>query len=110
MTGKAKRASRENLHRVAFVAAFWGVILAAALWIPFGTSDAASSGSFQPSDIYKRMAPNYDLNVSRGSVSQRLATSQQVQALNNLKAATDAQNMTARWNNFGGSIDVAYGF
>src|SRR3982750_4273612 len=107
MKSKAKRASRENLHRVAFVAAFWGVVIVAALWVPFNRSDAANSSSFQPSDIYKRMAPNYDLNVSRGLQNIRSATSQQVQALNNLKTATSAPNMTARWNNFGGSIDAA---
>jgi Zn-dependent metalloprotease len=80
------------------------------MWIPFGNSSAASGGNFQPSDLYKRMAPNFDLNQSRGLQNLRSATTQQVQALNNLKSAAGAPNMTARWNNFGGSIDTAYDF
>ena len=35
---------------------------------------------------------------------------QQLQALNNLKAAVGSPNMTARWNDFGGSPDIIYDF
>ncbi|MBD0372685.1 MAG: M36 family metallopeptidase [Pyrinomonadaceae bacterium] len=69
------------------------------------TTTAASSA-----ELYRRLVPNYDLNASRAVANTRRATSQQQAALNNLKAATNAPQMTARWNDFGGSPDVLYNF
>src|SRR5262249_23656969 len=92
------------------VATVWGAIIAVVLWNPFGNSRAAGAGNVGVSNIYKRQAPNFDLNVSRALQNLRTITSQQIQALNSLKAATGSPNATARWNTFGGSIDTVYDF
>jgi Zn-dependent metalloprotease len=107
---RAKRANREAKFRLAVACAVWGVIIAVALWNPFGEARVEGAGSGTTSDLYKRMAPNFDLNASRGLQNLRPATTQQIQALNNLKTATGSPNATARWNSFGGSIDAVYDF
>src|SRR5678815_2802531 len=109
MNRKERRTSRDAYFRLGVVIVVWGAIIGAALWNPFGGSNAASNG-FSQSDIYKRMAPDTDLNVSRGLGNMRSATSQQLQALNALKSSTGSPNMTARWDTFGGSIDTIYDF
>src|SRR5215468_307052 len=110
MKRKTKRVSRENIFRLSVVAAVWGAIISVGLWNPFGSSRAASVGNAAASDIYKRQAPNFALNVNRGLQNVRTIATQQFQALNNLKAATGSPNATARWNTFGGSIDTVYDF
>ena len=80
----------------------------AALWRPLGSSEAASARKLE--DIYRRPAPNYDLNLSRALPNVRQATGAQLAALEALKTASNSPNMTSRWNDFGGSPDVMYDF
>jgi Zn-dependent metalloprotease len=90
----------------------WAIILAVLIF-PYDTTDAAAvspAASDPLAQMYKRTAPNYDLNSARSLANLRQMTSEQTAALNNLKTTTNSQNMTARWNDFGGSPDVVYGF
>ena len=82
------------------------------LYLPFGKTQAATNNSEVNSlgQLYQRSAPNYDLNLASNLQNLRQATGAQTAALNNLKAAVNAPNMTARWNEFGGSPDVMYDF
>jgi hypothetical protein len=75
---------------------------------PLRTQQAANARAVE--DIYQRPAPNYDLNATRGLAGLRQATSAQLAALTELKTASNAPNMTSRWNDFGGSPDVMYDF
>jgi hypothetical protein len=107
MKSRTKRTSRESVAKLALAAIVWTIVIAV-LWQPLTSSKAAAPRSI-PS-MYRRPAPNFDLNVSRNLQGLRQATGQQIQALNNLKAAVNAPNMTTRWNDFGGSPDVMYDF
>lgn len=82
------------------------------LWQPVGKTAAATPGSLSDpiAKMYKRPAPNYDLNSVRNLPGVRVATGQQLAALDSLKAAANAPGMTSRWNSFGGSPDVMYDF
>ncbi|HSU25999.1 MAG TPA: hypothetical protein VLI65_08465, partial [Pyrinomonadaceae bacterium] len=108
MNRKVNGTSRDKLFRLGVVIVAWGAIIGAALWNPFGSSRAA--GSFNASDMYKRMAPNTDLNAIRGLQNMRPATTAQLQALNALRSSTGSTRMSARWDTFGGSIDTIYNF
>jgi hypothetical protein len=110
MKGKAKQTSRGTIIRLSLAAVFWGAVLCI-LWNPFGNSQAAVGAGTDPTkNMYRRSAPQYDLNMERGIQNLRQATGDQVQALNNLKAAVNSQRMTSRWNDFGGSPDILYDF
>src|SRR5437764_770669 len=61
-------------------------------------------------NTYMRPAPNYDLNLSRNLNNTRQATANQLAALEQLKSNLAASNLTARWNDFGGSVDVIRDF
>ena len=80
------------------------------LWQPFKSSNAAETLGDVISKMYKRPAPDFDLNESVNLPNARLATAEQLAALDALKAGTNATNMTSRWNTFGGSPDVIYDF
>ena len=89
------------------------LVLAVAIttfYLPFNRTQAASNPAADLTQIYKRPAPNYDLNLSSGLAGLRQATGEQMAALNNLKAATNSPNATVRWNDFGGSPDAIYDF
>lgn len=110
MNSMAKRISRKVICRATLVALV-AVAAAAVLWQPLTGSQAAAGSMTDPiKKMYGRSAPQYDLNLSRGLQNLRQATGDQVQALNDLKAAVNAPNMTARWNDFGGSPDIMYDF
>jgi Zn-dependent metalloprotease len=90
------------------------LVASASLLAPLSNVEAAGaapSGSnatlFQ---MYARPAPNYDLNLSQALASTRQATSQQLAALEQLKSNANAQHLTMRWNDFGGSPDVVRDF
>jgi Zn-dependent metalloprotease len=85
-------------------------VVATTLWFPVNKAEASSSGTDPLTEIYRRPAPNFDLNQVRNLAGTRAATSEQLSALAGLKTATGAPNMTARWNSFGGSPDVMYDF
>ena len=79
------------------------------LWQPTSTQEAASQADALKR-MYQRPAPDFDLNESIDIPNARLATSEQISALNTLKSSANATNMTSRWNDFGGSPDVIYDF
>jgi len=97
-----------TITRFAVVAAFIA-IAGTLLSLPFSGSEAAVTQD-PLAKMYQRSAPNFDLNLSRNLQNVRVATGEQIAALNNLKATVNAPNMTARWNDFGGSPDVMYDF
>ena len=99
------RSHKTKLWMVMFAVA---VVAAAALWQPLTSSNAASKRKLE--DIYRRPAPNYDLNASRALPNVRQATSAQLAALEALKTAVNAPGMTSRWNDFGGTPEVMYDF
>ena len=107
-TSRALR--KKGVFRFAMLLTAAAAILGAMAWLPFDTGKAASGASEIVKELYKRPAPNFDLNVSRNLPNVRQATSAQFTALNNLKTALNAPNMTTRWNDFGGSPDVMYDF
>ena len=110
MESKAKRTSRETILRLGIVLGVWAVIIAAALWLPLTRPRAAQSKPRMLDRIYHRPAPNYDFNATRSVANMRQATGVQLAALEALRSTTNAQGITARWNDFGGSPDVIYDF
>jgi len=94
-------------------AAFLAVaVLATAFYMPFTKTQAAVNvdSAAMLAQLYQRPAPDFDFNLSRSIAGLRQATGDQLAALNNLKARSNGQNATFRWNDFGGSPDVVYGF
>ena len=110
MKSKANQASAfKKLTVVAFVSA----MVLTAIYLPLSRTTAAPNNvksANELAQLYKRLVPDYDLNASRAVGNVRAATSEQLAALDNLKAATNASQMTVRWNDFGGSPDVLYDF
>ncbi len=108
---KRNETTKDTMVKLTTALLVWAIILAVLIF-PYDTTDAASSQS--PGDplaqMYKRSAPNFDLNATRNLASLRQVTSAQIEALNNLKASTNASNVTVRWNEFGGSPDAIYDF
>jgi hypothetical protein len=100
----------KGIFRFAILLASAAAILGAMVSLPFDTGKAAPATSAVVKELYKRPAPNFDLNASLNLPNVRQATSSQLTALNNLKAAVNSPNMTTRWNDFGGSPDVMYDF
>ena len=64
MKNKEMRSKRDSLIRLGTALFVWTAI-AAVLWQPFAAADA-SSATPSLEQLYKRPAPNYDMNVSRG--------------------------------------------
>ncbi len=87
----------------------WAILLTV-LFFPYHQAKAAVGSANDLTALYKRPAPNYDLNLTSGMQAVRQATGEQLNALAGLKAATNSPNMTVRWNDFGGSPDVIYDF
>lgn len=110
MKDTSKTLRRECIFRFAISLAAAAAILGAMVSLPFDTGKAASGASEIVKDLYKRPAPNFDLNASLHLPNVRQATSAQLAALNNFKASINSPNMTTRWNDFGGSPDVMYDF
>jgi fungalysin metallopeptidase (M36)/fungalysin/thermolysin propeptide len=102
-----KKGGKSPILRLFIVAAVTAVVIAI-LWQPFGSSKAAPAARLE--NIYKRSAPNFDLNAMRNLPNVRQATGAQLAALDALKTSSNAPNMTSRWNDFGGSPDVMYDF
>ncbi len=111
MTNQADNRTRKLTAKLA-VAVLITALTATAFYLPFDKAEAASSdaATLGAAQMYQRPAPNFDLNLSRGVAGLRQATGEQLAALNNLKATANGQNATFRWNEFGGSPDVIYGF
>jgi len=110
MNATSKTLRRNRIFRFAISLSAAVAIFGAMVWRPFDTGKAAPAASEIVKELYKRPAPNFDLNASLHLPNARQATSAQLTALNNLKASVNAPNMTTRWNDFGGSPDVMYDF
>ncbi len=106
VTNKALRTQR--IFRFAILLPVLAAVLGAMIWTPFNKGNAATPKKLK--DIYKRPAPNFDLNASRNLPNLRQATSAQLSALDNLKSSVNSPNMATRWYDFGGSPDVIYDF
>ena len=106
-----RKVNMKRIGRMTPVAVFAIVLAAAAaiFWYPTDRSQAAAAQD-PIGNMYRRSAPNFDLNTSSNLHNVRIATGEQLAALENLKAATNAPNMATRWNDFGGSPDVMYDF
>jgi Zn-dependent metalloprotease len=108
------RQTTSNLNKIYFrLAAVTILIGAIAMLIdgPASTAEASSTNAADPiANMYRRSAPQFDLNESRNLTAMRQATSEQLSALAGLRTAANAPNMTVRWNAFGGSPDVMYDF
>ena len=101
---------RAKITRFRVAIAVFTMVAVALTWVPFENAKAAPGGTDPLANMNRRSVPNYDLNATRNLQNLRIATGDQIAALNSLKAAANAPNMTARWNSFGGSPDVLYDF
>ncbi len=110
MKDTSKTLKTQGIFRFAILLTATAAILGATISLPFDTGKAAPGASRMVEEIYKRSAPNFDLNASRHLPNVRQATAAQLSALDNLKASVNSPNMTTRWNDFGGSPDVMYDF
>lgn len=106
----SKTLRRNRIVRFAISLTAVAAILGAMISLPFDTGTAAPGASEIVKELYKRPAPNFDLNASLHLPNVRQATSAQLAALDNLKTSINSPNMTTRWNDFGGSPDVMYDF
>ena len=113
---KSSRAneSRKSAAVKLLVVALVLAIVAAGFYSPFGAKSASAAGNQQSAanlaQLYKRSAPNFDLNAARNLSNLRLATGEQLAAFETLKQATNSPNAKIRWNEFGGSPDAMYDF
>lgn len=107
---KSKVSKTKRIAGFSIALAVFAATLAITLtWLPFDNAKAAAV--VDPlANMNRHGAPNYDLNATRNLQNLRIATGEQLAALNSLKAATNAPRMTTRWNSFGGSPDVLYDF
>jgi len=110
MRDTRKAVGRKSIFRLAILLTAAAAIFGAMVSLPFDTGKAAPGASEVVKELYKRPAPNFDLNASLNLPNVRQATSAQLNALNNLKASVNSPGMTTRWNDFGGSPDVMYDF
>ncbi|HEU4713278.1 MAG TPA: M36 family metallopeptidase [Pyrinomonadaceae bacterium] len=99
-----------RIFRFAILLTVAAAIFAAMVLLPFDTGKAAPGALETVKELYRRPAPNFDLNASLHLPNVRQATSAQLAALDNFKTTVNAANMTTRWNDFGGSPDVMYDF
>ncbi len=109
MARKAEHSRRDMMKRLTVIVVLCAMV-AAALCLPFGKTEASSNTSNPNAGIYKRLVPDFDLNGTRNLTGLRTATSAQLSALQALKSQANAPQMTVRWNDFAGSPDVLYDF
>lgn len=101
---------RKGVFRFAISLTAAAAIFGAMVALPFDSGKAAPGASETVKELYKRSAPNFDLNASLHLPNVRQATSAQLTAIDSLKTSVNSPNMTTRWNDFGGSPDVLYDF
>lgn len=111
MKSNSRKGNKKVLRRLASALLLWTIVLTG-LIVPVAETRAATTNSAVNSltNLYRRSAPNFDLNLSRSLQNMRQATGVQTAALTALKNAANAPDMTVRWNDFGGSPDVLYDF
>ena len=111
MKSNFKETEKNSLVRLTSVLLVWTIVLTGLILPTYKTQAAANNTNLSAlTNLYRRPAPNFDLNLSRKLQNLRTATGAQTAALNTLKTQTNAPNMTVRWNSFGGSPDVVYDF
>ena len=108
MKTKANNENKNTMIRLAIFGLVLAVIIAG-FYFPLRNTEAAPNTNSLP-DMYQRSAPDFDYNLSRNLQNLRQATSEQISALDQLRSATNANNLQMRWNDFGGSPDVIYDF
>lgn len=103
---------RKHLFR--FLIILSAVVVSSASLITHNWNAQASSSSKLANNLgfgmYWRPAPNYDFNLERNLAGLRQATSQQIAALDQLRASSASSNLTMRWSDFGGSPDMVMDF
>jgi hypothetical protein len=111
MKSNLKETRKDIMIRLASALLVWAIVITG-LILPTEKAEAAtnSNNANALTKLYRRSAPDFDLNLSRNLQNLRAATGAQTNALNALKSSVNAPNMTARWNDFGGSPDVLYDF
>ena len=105
-----RETGKQTIKNLSAAALILGLVITALFWMPFGSAEASSPGSATLDNMYRKGAPEFDLNLSSNLTNLRQATNTQLAALNNLKATTGATNMQVRFNEFGGSPDAIYDF
>ena len=105
MNYKSKRAG----YTILAALLIWAFIITG-IYSPMTTAKAGAPKATGDLSLYRRPAPQYDLNSARALANMRAPAAAQLEALNNLKTASSSPNLTARWNQFGGSVDVIYDF
>ena len=103
------KTEKNTIFKLTTAFAVWAIVLTG-LFFPSAKTQATTNNADNLGKIYKRSAPQFDLNLSRNLQNLRQATSGQLAALENLKITANAPNMQIRWNDFGGSPDVIYDF
>ena len=106
---KQETATTRTMIKLTSALLLWALVITG-LFLPTETVEAAANQNAGLPNMYKRSAPQYDLNLASNVQALRQASSEQLAALNNLKTQSNAPNMTVRWNDFGGSPDVIYDF
>src|SRR5687768_11449815 len=94
--------------RFAVIGIMVAALIAGAFYFPFEKSEASEPVGRNSLSMYRRLVKDVDLNADRAMAGIRTATSAQAAALNQLRSTSP--NLTARWNDFGGSPDVIRGF
>ena len=110
MENKVKTTTRRQLTTAILVAALLSMTTVA-LWQPSALTSAASVSTKESlGQLYKRPAPDFDLNTANALPNARLATGEQLAAAQQLQTSSGASNMQVRWSTFGGSPDAIYDF
>jgi hypothetical protein len=107
-----RHSNRRSTNSLAYLAlaALTAALIVAALGVDQKPVTAAGGIGDPIETMYRRSAPNFDLNESLNAAPIRQATGEQLAVLANLKASMNAPDMTARWNDLGGSPDMMSGF
>src|SRR5688500_3349005 len=110
MRDTSKTLRGKGIFRFAISLTAAAAILGAMVSLPFDTGRAAPGASETVKELYKRSAPNFDLNASLHLPNVRQARSAQLAALNSLETSVNAPGIAARRNDLGGSPDLMYDF
>ncbi|NNE66082.1 MAG: hypothetical protein HKN33_05900 [Pyrinomonadaceae bacterium] len=111
MKRKLKRNyNQEIIRKLTASLAVWALLITAVV-IPFITVDASENGAVpEMENLYRRPAPDYDLNESANLTNFRQPTGAQVTALDTLRTNAGGATLSSRWNAFSGSPEIIYDF
>ena len=105
-----RKTKKNSATRLALAIVVSFVAIGAVLWLSQDRTNVSASSTPGIHEIYRKPAPDFDLNSARGLTNVRSATGDQLSALTTLRTASNAPNMRIRWNDFGGSPDVIADF